>query len=128
MDTYLIVVEHVNGAEELILLQDAVVVGVDGGKDLEGIDGLRRGDGPLGILGGSEGAKRQLLLARGAGGVSGHDGARGEVDKARSLADHGCFGLIEAVDVGVRSFGFVGWRLASFGLFNAGKIPQINDK
>ena len=91
MDTYLIVIEHVNGAEELILLQDAVVVGVDGGKDLEGINGLRRGDGPLGILGGSEEAKRQLLLARGTGGVSGHGGARGEVDKARSLADHGCF-------------------------------------
>ena len=93
MDTYLIVVEHINGAEELILLQDAVVVGVDGGKDLEGIDVLlaeRRGDGSLGVLS-SEGAKRQLLLARGTGGVSGHDGARGEVDKARSLADHGCF-------------------------------------
>ena len=90
--TYLIVVQHVNGTEELILLQDAVVVGIDGSEDVERVNiflGERRGYSPFGFGGRGrigKGAKGQLLLV----GISGSsDGAGGEVDKARGLADHG---------------------------------------
>ena len=93
--TYLIVVQHVNGTKELILLQNTVVVSINGSKDVERVNvllGERRGHCPLGLRGRcrvGKGAKGQLLLAVGISGSS--DGAGGEVDKARGLADHGCW-------------------------------------
>ena len=130
MDTYLIVVEHVNGAEELILLQDAVVVGVDGGKDLEGINGLRRGDGPLGILGGSEGATRSAsccLLGAPAAFLA-------TAEREARLTRRGVWrimvALIEAVDVGVRSFGFVRLKVGELRTFSMpdSRTPDIHVK
>ena len=95
--TYLIVVQHVNGTKELILLQNTVVVSINGSKDVERVNvllGERRGHRTLGFRGClgrvGKGAKGQLLLAVGISG-GGSDGARGEVDKARGLADHGCW-------------------------------------